>query len=381
MDREVSVFYKNYVNLKRTSLRITFANDISREAMDVWTRNFNRNETQPDVYHLGSIVDLVRQHHSGIKVFPDVTDIVTGGFPCQDFSLAGKRRGFNSHRDHRGNFSNENVASIETRGKLYMWMKEVIEITKPRLFIAENVRGLVNLENVKEIIRADFASSISGGYIVLEPMVLNAADYGVPQSRERVFFIGIRKDCLNPEASDMLTKDTIPSLYYPYPVETHDYNNRKNGLLPYLKTGDIFEGLLEPELSDDLSHMHFSRAKFMGQHCQGQIEVNPDSVSPTIRSEHHGNIEFRRLSPEHGGKIIKEECNNGLNERRLTPRECGLLQTFPPDFEFVIKPSRGKPGVSASAAYKVIGNAVPPLLAYRFARRIEEIWDLYFRND
>ncbi len=118
----------------------------------------------------------------------------------------------------------------------------------------------------------------------------------------------------------------------------------------------------------------------MGAHCQGQTEVKPNGIGPTIRSEHHGNIEFRRLSIEHGGKNLTEIAN-GLPERRLTPRECGLIQTFPIDYEFVIENKLKRKGsflVSPSQAYKIIGNAVPPLLAYHLARRLEKIWDTYF---
>ena len=70
--------------------------------------------------------------------------------PRSASSVAGKRNGFNSHKDHKGKIIDGEIASEETRGKLYMWMKEVIEITKPKLFIAENVKGLVNLSNVKK---------------------------------------------------------------------------------------------------------------------------------------------------------------------------------------------------------------------------------------
>jgi hypothetical protein len=78
-----------------------------------------------------------------------------------------------------------------------------------------------------------------------------------------------------------------------------------------------------------------------------------------------------------------EELKKGLKERRLTVRECALIQTFPPDYEFVIENKNGRKGsflVSPSQAYKIIGNAVPPLLAYNLATRIEEVWDLYFRK-
>ena len=116
----------------------------------------------------------------------------------------------------------------------------------------------------------------------------------------------------------------------------------------------------------------------MGKHCQGQSEIKIDGLGPTIRSEHHGNIEFRRLSEEHGGKI-KDELDKGLVERRLTPRECALIQTFPPDYAFVRYKGYSRSfQVNQSGAYKVIGNAVPPMLAYNIARRIQELWDLYF---
>ena len=73
----------------------------------------------PSIYHLDSIVDLVKLHLSGEKVFPEGVDIVTGGFPCQDFSIAGKRLGFNSITSHDGSRLPDEVASEENRGKLF----------------------------------------------------------------------------------------------------------------------------------------------------------------------------------------------------------------------------------------------------------------------
>jgi len=161
------------------------------------------------------------------------------------------------------------------------------------------------------------------------------------------------------------------------------YNEEKSAADSQLTANDLkelFANIKEPEKSDDLSQQFYSKAKFMGKHCQGQIEIKPDGISPTIRAEHHGNIEFRRLSKKNGG-ILTKELSKGLKERRLTPRECALIQTFPPDYEFVIANKQGRKGsylVSPSKAYKVIGNAVPPLLAYNLAKRIENVWDLYF---
>ena len=122
---------------------------------------------------------------------------MTGGFPCQDFSVAGKRFGFNSHKGHHGGLlSKEDNPSDENRGKLYMWMRSVIELVRPKLFIAENVKGLVSLSNVKEIIERDFSKVGQNGYLVVEAQVLNACDFGVPQTRERVIFFGFNKDFL-----------------------------------------------------------------------------------------------------------------------------------------------------------------------------------------
>jgi len=70
-----------------------------------------------------------------------------------------------------------------------------------------------------------------------------------------------------------------------------------------------------------------------------------------------------------------------LKQRRLTPRECALIQTFPPDYDFVIPSNNSSFFISASAAYKIIGNAVPPLLAYHLANRIESLWSLYFNQE
>ncbi len=372
----------NFVQLSKTRFKTVFANDILKDARNAWVNYFSKRGHNPDEYQTESIVDLVKLHKSGTKVFPKNIDILTGGFPCQDFSIAGKRNGLNSHKNHKGEFKNEATANEETRGQLYMWMKQVIEITKPKIFIAENVKGLVNLSNVKEIIQKDFSAAGNNGYLVLNPRVLHAADYGVPQSRERVFFIGIKKSALKKAALLQLEKDIISEKYDPYPKPTHSYTTEGDDLKRHVDLKELFANIKEPEFSNDLSQQFYSKAKFMGKHCQGQIEIKPNGISPTIRAEHHGNIEFRRLSEKNGG-IISKELSMGLKERRLTPRECALIQTFPPDYEFVIEKKQGRKGsylVSPSKAYKVIGNAVPPLLAYNLAKRIESVWDLYFKK-
>ena len=368
----------NWVLLQRNRFRTVFACDILDEARLTWLHYMSRYHINPEIYHLESIVDLVKLHRNGDEIFPKNIDVVTGGFPCQDFSVAGKRRGFNSSVSHNGEKRTSEDPSEETRGKLYMWMKQVIDIVQPKMFIAENVKGLVSLGDVKDIIQSDFSTANGNDYIVLPPQVLHAANFGVPETRERVIFIGIKRSALNQQAISVLEEHHIPNEYNPYPAPTHDFNVCNNNLPRPVSCRDVLKDLPEPENSMDLAQQNYSGAKYLSNGSQGQTEINFDGLAPTIRSEHHGNIEFRRLSKEHGGKMT-DELNRGLKERRLTPRECALIQTFPPDYPFVFhKSGSNRYAVSPSGAYKVIGNAVPPMLAYNIARRIQEVWPLYF---
>lgn len=368
----------DWVTVKKTVFNTVFANDIRPDAKVAWTSYFSeRIKNASDVYHVDSIVNLVKRAKIGEHVFPENVDVVTGGFPCQDFSIAGKRNGFNSRKSHNGGILEAGEPSIESRGRLYMWMRDVITITQPLMFIAENVKGLTNLNDVKSVIEQDFSDAAEGGYVVVPARVLHAADYGVPQSRERIIFYGFKKSALTKEARYALCSENIPAQYDPYPMPTHAFTGKGNKLLDPVTCQEAFAGLVEPDESDDLSQKRYSKAKYMGRHCQGQTEVRLNNVAPTIRSEHHGNIEYRRLNAEHGGTHT-EELNNGLLERRLSVRECARIQTFPDDYQFIIPKKGDNVSVSSSDAYKIIGNAVPCVLAYNIAMRISENWELYF---
>ena len=366
-----------WVTVAPTIFETVFANDIRPDAKAAWVSYFSgRINNANEIYHLDSIVDLVKRAKAGEEVFPRNVDIVTGGFPCQDFSVSGKRLGFDSRKSHLGKALENDEPSIESRGQLYMWMRDVITITQPKLFIAENVEGLTNLADVKEVIEHDFSEAGNGGYLVVPAKVLYAPNYGVPQSRERVIFFGFKKSALKAEALNALQADVILPEYDPYPQKTHC----GDGLAPTVTVRDSLIGLVEPESSTDPSQMKYSKAKYMGAHCQGQTEVKMDSVGPTIRSEHHGNIEYRRLNEEHGGKHA-DELAVGLPERRLTVRECARIQTFPDDYQFVLKKTADNVSVSSSDAYKIIGNAVPCVLAYSIAKNIEAKWNKYFKGE
>lgn len=366
-----------WVTVSDTIFDTVFANDIRPDAKSAWVSYFNNKYPNAnDIYHLDSIVDLVKRAKNGEKIFPENIDIVTGGFPCQDFSVAGKRKGFNSEKSHNGGVLETDEPSIESRGQLYMWMRDVVSLVKPNIFIAENVKGLTTLEDAKEVIEHDFASAADGGYLVIPARVLHAANYGVPQSRERVIFYGFKRSSLKPDALKALTDLVNNPDYDPYPIPTHNFNVNNDSLLPFVTCHEALNDLAEPEETNDIAQTKYSKAKYMPK-GQGNIEIKLDSISPTIRSEHHGNIEFRRLSTENGGTHT-EELSAGLLQRRLTIRECARLQTFPDNYQFILPKTAENKAVSASDAYKIIGNAVPCILGYNIAQRLAENWNKYF---
>lgn len=356
----------NFVKLKHTSFETVFANDILDYAQSCWINYFSkRKENANNIFIRDSIVHLLNQYYNGDFEFPQNIDVVTGGFPCQDFSVAGKRNGFNSHRNHLGELLTENETS---RGQLYLLMREVISITKPKIFIAENVKGLVSLGDVKKIIQDDLRD-IDQGYLVLDAQVLNAKNYGVAQNRERVIFIGISRRYAKESIMRDLEYNAASSILNPYPPITHGVGDTR-----YVTLKDILFDLPEPDGSNDPSHKSYSKAKYYGR-VQGGTEINMNGQAPTIRAEHHGNIEFRRLSEEHGGKNYKE-LKDGFCERRLSVRECARIQSFPDEYEFVFNYDKLK--INASQGYKVVGNAVPPLLAFAIATHLERIWERLF---
>lgn len=368
-----------WVEVKPTGFETVFANDIRPDAKAAWVSYFEkRNSMANDIYHIDSIVDIVKKANDGEFVFPEDIDIVTGGFPCQDFSVAGNRMGFNSKKSHTGKIKDIDEPTIENRGQLYIWMKEVVSIVKPSIFVAENVKGLTNLSDAKEIIEHDFANAADGGYIVIPARVIHAANYGVPQSRERVIFYGFKRSALKEDAIVALSNLKEFPEYDPYPLITHNYSIQSNELDEYVTCKDALEDLEEPNISNDIAQTKYSKAKYL-PHGQGNIEIKMNSISPTIRSEHHGNIEFRRLSLDNGGRN-NDELESGLEQRRLTVRECARLQTFPDNYQFILPKTKDNVSVSASNAYKIIGNAVPCVLAYNIAMRLSSNWNMYFKD-
>lgn len=327
IDKEYTI--QNFVVLKKHNFVSVFQNDILEGAKEVFGYNSDNSK-----YNTTSIYNLISENFK----FPEA-DIVIGGFPCQDFSHSGKRKGFESDKGHDLKEIVNNKKD-NSRGTLYKSFVEVVKKVKPKIFVAENVYGLLTMkdEPIKKIIQ-DFSEV---GYDV-SYQVISCQEFGVPQTRKRVIIMGISKNRIKDITKDwnIITKNKINC-----------------------SVGKYLEHLQEPENTDDLSQMIFSRAKKL-EKGQGQKEINLNSFSPTIRAEHHGNIEFRRHL---NSKINTNEKDKP--ERRLTIRETGLIQTFSPNFIFNKRKNMN--------AYKYIGNAVPPLLSYLIADKVYELYQTFF---
>lgn len=247
---------------------------------------------------------------------PDNFDILCAGFPCQAFSLAGKRKGFE-----------------ETRGTLFFDVAEIIKRKQPKAFFLENVKGLLihdkgnTIKTILKVLREDL------GYYVPDPQIVNAMNFGVPQHRERVYIVGFRKD-LNvndfsyPEPTDatktfadIKEKDVVPSKYY---LSTQ-----------YIKTL--------------IAHKERHAAKGNGF---GYEIIPDDGVSNAIvvggMGRERNLVIDKRLKDFTPTTRIKGEVNHdGI--RRMTPREWARLQGFPDNFII---------GVADASAYKQFGNSV-----------------------
>ena len=287
---------KKYATRK---FNIAWANDIDESSCLTFRKYFGHDAV------CGSIVDILAGKNSGMfdQPLPKKVDIVLGGFPCQDFSHAGKRKGFDS-----------------MRGLLYQSMAETIRRTKPLMFVAENVKGLLTMNNGEAIqtIVKDFGEL---GYHV-HYQLLTAADYGVPELRERVVIVGTKKTKLPPFNKDDFPKPTHKDKWVTVKEALGDLENKKEG---------------------EVANHYWSKAK--KNKGQGNNTISADKPGPTMRTEHHGNIEFHW---------------NG--KRRLSAREAARIQSFPDDFMFY---------PSTSQAYKQIGNAVPPVMGWHVAKAVE----------
>lgn len=373
---------------------IVWANDFFKEAVESYKKNVDDRIIYGDITKIDS------------SEMPDNIDLVIGGFPCQGFSVANTKR---SMKDER-NF-------------LYKEMLRVIDDKKPKFFVAENVKGILSMKKGKifDMIKKDFKKL---GYNV-DARLLNAAEYGIPQARERVVIIGNRIGVENPYPKpthwvdskkyeskkgleDPLTvEQTIGFLsnvrlsdkpitlkngmiIYNHMAATNVYDKfwgrkykvKQEDICDYLKMWRDKAGYTTKKVDDHFGYKYTAGHWFRKDNHSGSIPKPSDwwelkkilgfdnkydkKVTTMVEKEIKFEQSLRITNWDRPSDTITATSPEiHINrERRLSARECAMLQTFPMDYEFV---------GSLNVVYRQIGNAVPVKLAEQIAKCIYEV--------
>lgn len=306
----------------------------------VWANDFDKDAQATFRANLGEI-DGRDIREVPAEEIPDC-DIITAGFPCQPFSNAGNRKGVN-----------------DSRGMLYLECLRIIREKKPTVFLFENVKGLksskyIDGRNLVEVITSDLEEM---GYIVTHK-VMNSVDYGVPQKRERLIMIGVRSDLgkayVFPEPSPATEKQTLGSILdmpadLPNQVDW-PLSPQAMSMLPNIPEGGSWKDIPYDLLPDRLKRIRDNMKRYHA----------PKFYRRFARTEINGTI-TASAQPENCGIIHPTE------DRRYNIREIARIQSFPDDYVFFDGTLK-----EITAAYKVIGNAVPCGLAYAIAKAIKE---------
>lgn len=275
-------------------------------------------------------------HRLNFSSYHNRVDLLTGGFPCQAFSYAGTKGGFS-----------------DTRGTLFFELARAVKEVNPKVFLCENVRGLAShdkgrtLNTIKNTIR-------ELGYVLVEPRILKAIKYMVPQKRERIILVAVRNDYAervnfrwpSPYHRVMTLRDAFykGDLYASNvpPSAGQEYPEKKRRILEMVPMGGDWRNLPE-----DVARDYMGGSYLLGGGKTGMARrLSLDEPSLTLT-----------CSP---AQKQTERCHP-LETRPLTVREYARIQTFPDSWEFV---------GSMASQYKQIGNAVPVNLAYAIGRSV-----------
>lgn len=267
---------------------------------------YDFNKPCGDTYNsfFGNKAQMMDLSQANINTF-NKTDVLIGGFPCQEFSSCGPLGGLDSDR-----------------GQLYKVMIRYMQAHRPKVVVGENVINLLRMEEGK-VIQTIIADLKSVGYKV-EVWNLFAPDYGVPQNRNRLFFVCVRED--------------LPG--FPQKPEPHFIDNHRS---IEWAIGDLVE-VADERIPNQSQYFKASRAK--KGNGQGDEINKRDKPAYTIRANPKSRVQFHYSL-----------------DRRLTVRECARIQTFPDNFIFKH---------SMTTSISQIGNAVPPILGYCVARAVAD---------
>lgn len=303
-------------NIENNVFNTIYVNDIFDEAMETYAQN------------AGRYIYMDKSDIRKIKEFPKA-DIVLGGFPCPGFSEAGPRL-----VDDKRNF-------------LYLHFIRCLMQSKPKIFVAENVKGMMTLgkgEVFKQIVQ-DFSAA---GYTIYHKL-LNSAEYGVPQVRERVILVGVRNDL---------------DYQYVHPEPTHGYGFENLKEVVTLRDaigdlendpGDYFTGSYSTIFMSRNRKKNWSQPSFTIQASGRQAPIHPGG-EPMVKI----------------GKDQYAFSDGEENNRRLSVKEIARIQTFPDWYEFSRGSSNRNENAKLDLVYKQIGNAVPVRLALAVAEPIAE---------
>ena len=282
-------------------MQIVYANDIDDNACNIFKKNFGIIPDNRDIREVKS---------DDIPEF----DILTGGFPCQSFSIVAQNP--------------KRLGVKDERGKLFFEMCRILKEKQPKCFIAENVKGILtaNKKSAFPLILKEFEDS---GYDV-QYRILNSANYGVPQKRERVIIVGFRSDLnIKFDFPENIINDE--SKFEPLEKVVEKSVDEK-----YFFSQRAVEGMLRRRES-----MNKGRAQDLSKPCN------------TVGA-HLAKVSLNSTDP-----VLKE----GETHRRFTPREVARIQSFPENFELV---------GSEAAQYRALGNAIPPVLFWYVANAVKE---------
>ena len=324
---------------------IVASNELVEEYREIYKLNF------PNARFLSNdIRDISDSEIEGLlKDFPNI-DLFAGGPPCQGFSLAGKR-------DVK-----------DQRNTLFQYYLEIANKVRPKVILMENVRLLTSMKNPEgKLIKDEIIRTFDNIGYLGQFFIVNAADYTVAQNRERVLFIGVRKDLnMKPQMLPPLCgdKDDVFSEY-----------------MPRFTFGDAVSDLEYLESGEASAVDKYHKATCHPEHVIRWLYNVPqgksahDNEDPSLRPPSGYNTTYKRQVWTEPGCTVTTNFNmiSGGNNvhpiatRALTIREALRLQSFPDSFKF-----KGRDGVIRTT----IGNAVPPLLAYNVAKFLKETYSL-----
>ncbi len=312
------------IAFEATGSTCVFSADIDKHACQTYSDNFND-------YPLKDVSEIEASK------LPDF-DILCAGFPCQPFSIAGRRQGFQ-----------------DTRGTLFFDIERIIKEKKPKAFILENVKGLVSHDkgNTLKVILNTLASRINGAKNVdkfkeclnynLFYAVINSKNYGVPQNRERIYLVGFENENVDfqfPEHNEEIF--TLKDILEENPVNADISDTAKKNIIKNLQEHNKYTLIKDNELL--LAYeVRKSRCSFRF-----------DSLSPTLTAKMGT-----------GGNNVPILVNQ---MRKLTTRECLRIQGFPE--AFIIQENKGQ-------SYKQIGNSVSVPVIKLLAKEIVKNISLY----